>query len=70
MRTIEAIIDEHGQIQLMEPVEPGRTRRAVVVLLDDADAFINETAALSEESLQDWNRPGEDAAWSHLQPAP
>ena len=27
------------------------------------------TALLSEESLaEDWNRPGEDEAWSHLQP--
>jgi len=29
----------------------------------------NETALLSEASLaEDWNRPEEDAVWSHLQP--
>ena len=32
---------------------------------------INETALLSEAALAaDWNRPEEDAAWSHLQQAP
>ena len=31
----------------------------------------SQTALLSERALaEDWNRPEEDAAWSHLQPAP
>ncbi len=30
----------------------------------------NETALLSEAALaEDWNRPEEDKAWAHLQPA-
>ena len=68
MRTIEAVIDEQGRVRLLEPLEAGGPRRALVVLLDEAGA-LDETAALSEKALKDWNRPEEDSAWSHLQPA-
>lgn len=66
-RTIEAVIDEDGRIQLLEPAAPGSRRRALVIIFDEPG--IDETAILSEQALQDWNRPEEDAAWSHLQPA-
>jgi len=68
MRTIEAIIDEDGGIRLLQPVDKGVSRRAIVVLLDDVSCHEDETAALSEQALDDWNRPEEEAAWSHLQP--
>ena len=68
MRTIEAVIDEKGQIRLLEPIEGGSQRRAIVVVLDGAGLSDEETAALSENALEDWNRPEEDSAWSHLQP--
>jgi hypothetical protein len=43
-------------------------RRALVTILDEQPALVHETAILSEYSLgEDWNRPEEDAAWSHLQ---
>ena len=67
-RTIEAVIDRDGKIRLLEPVPPGASRRAVLIILDELSVS-NESAILSEEALQDWNRPEEDAAWSHLQPA-
>ena len=42
--------------------------RALVTILDE-EPHANETALLSEAVLAgDWNRPEEDAAWSHLQP--
>jgi hypothetical protein len=69
MRTIEAVINEEGQIQLLESIEGGRRRRAIVVVLDEPTAVLEETAVLSEEALKDWNRPEEDSAWSYLQPA-
>jgi len=69
MRTIEAVINEEGQIRLLEPIEKGRPRRAIVVVLDEAAVSSEETAVLAEEALEDWNRPEEDSAWSHLQPA-
>lgn len=68
IRTIEAVIDKDGKIRLLEPVEVGPSRRALVVILDEPGIPTNETALLSEEALEDWNRPEEDAAWSHLQP--
>jgi len=69
MRTHEAIIDEQGRIRLLQPIKGGIRRRALVVLLDEANMSSDESAALSEDALADWNRPEEDSAWSHLQPA-
>jgi hypothetical protein len=71
IRTIEATIDEHGQVRLLEPVLLPSVRRALVTILESEPlANIPETALLSEPALaEDWNRPEEDAAWSHLQPA-
>lgn len=67
MRTIEAVINEEGQIQLLETIERGKRRRAIVVVLDDPGVVSEETAVLAEKALLDWNRPEEDSAWSHLQ---
>jgi hypothetical protein len=70
IRTIEATIDEQGNVKLLEPVRLTSTRRALVTILEDVPAIsVSETALLSEPALaKDWNRPEEDVAWSHLQP--
>ena len=68
IRTIEAVVDQNGNVRLLEEVQLPGARRALVTILDDAPRS-EETALLSEESLADWSRPEEDAAWSHLQPA-
>jgi hypothetical protein len=68
IRTVEAIIDENGHVSLLEPVHPSSARRALVTILEEDP--IAETALLSEAVLAaDWDRPEEDAAWAHLQPA-
>jgi hypothetical protein len=69
-RTFNAIIDEQGNVRLLEAVQLATARRALVTILDEeASAGVSETALLSEQALgEDWNRPEEDAAWSHLQP--
>ncbi|MBI5571665.1 MAG: hypothetical protein HY914_17115 [Desulfomonile tiedjei] len=69
IKTVEATIDEHGNVRLLEPVQLSSVRRALVTILEDAPALsADETALLSEPALgEDWNRPEEDAAWSHLQ---
>ena len=67
IRTVEAIIDEEGRVSLLEPVHPSSARRALVTILDEDP--IAETALLSEAALDEWNRPEEDEAWAHLQPA-
>lgn len=70
IKTIEAVIDEHGQVRLLEIVNLPSARRALVTILEDEPAGISETALLAEAALaEDWNRPEEDAAWSHLQRA-
>jgi hypothetical protein len=69
IKTVEAKIDEQGNVRLLEPVQLASARRALVTILEDAPSVSNEqTALLSESALaKDWNRPEEDAAWSHLQ---
>jgi len=69
LQTVEATIDEQGNVRLLEPVQLLKPRRAFVTILTD-ELDIPETALLSEAALaEDWNRPEEDAAWSHLQRA-
>ena len=70
LQTIEATIDEQGNVRLLQPIQLPKPRRAYVMILDD-EQDIPETAFLSKAALaEDWNRPEEDAAWSHLHPAP
>ena len=69
LRTIKAVIDSQGNVHLQEPVHLSGEHPALVTILDDESLnSIPETALLSEPALaEDWNRPEEDAAWSHLQ---
>jgi hypothetical protein len=69
IRTIEAVIDEQGNVRLLEPVHLPSARRALVTILENQQvAGAPESALLSEAALaEDWNRPEEDEAWSHLQ---
>ena len=71
IQTIEAVIDEQGNVRLLEPVRLAESRRALVTILEEqAPAGVSETALLSEPALgEDWNRSEEDEAWAHLQPA-
>jgi hypothetical protein len=67
IRTIEAIVDDSGQVRLTEPLHIAGSHRALVTVLDEPPADALETALLSETALSDWLRPEEDEAWSHLQ---
>jgi len=71
IKAVEAIIDAEGNVRLLEDVHLPAARRALVLILEGELAATNhETAALSEPALaEDWTRPEEEAAWSHLQPA-
>jgi hypothetical protein len=71
-RTLEAIVDDQGNIRLLETVPLLAGRRVLVTILEEERVFpVDEVTLLSEAALaEDWNRPEEDAAWSHLQPAP
>jgi hypothetical protein len=69
IKTVEAIIDEQGNVRLLEPIRPKGSRRALVTILEESPVEgAAESALLSEPALaEDWNRPEEDDAWSHLQ---
>jgi hypothetical protein len=68
LRTVEAVIDEHGKVHLLEDVQLTEARRALVTILEDAATMdVPETTLLSEPALaKDWDQPEEDEAWSHL----
>ena len=70
IQTVEAIIEPDGKVLLLESINLKEPRRALVTILEDEPlSRVPETALLSEQSLaEDWNRPEEDEAWSHLQP--
>ncbi len=69
IKTFEAVVDDRGNVKLLEPVHLKSGCRAFVVILDEPGACKDETSLLSEAALSDWMRPEEDAAWSHLQSA-
>jgi hypothetical protein len=68
IRTVEGVIDEQGNVRLLEPVSLPSVRRALVTILEDRPAQGDtEPAVLSEAALaEDWSRPEEDEAWSFL----
>ena len=68
IQTVEAIVDSAGRVQLLGEVHVTSPRRALVTVLEEAAAVPGEAALLAEAALaEDWLRPEEDAAWSHLQ---
>lgn len=70
IQTVEAIIDADGQVRLLADLNVPGPRRALVTVLDESAIIPGEAALLAESALgADWNRPEEDAAWAHLQPA-
>ena len=69
IRTVKAIVDEQGNVRLLESVQIAGTRKALLTILDEEPMQgIDDVTLLSEAALaEDWNRPEEDAAWSYLQ---
>lgn len=70
IQTIEAVVDQNGNVHLLESIKLPASRRALVTILEEEPAIlVSETAHLSEQALaEDWLRPEEEEAWSHLQP--
>ncbi len=66
LMAVEATIETNGVIHLLEPIHLAHTCRAIITIMDESE--ISETTLLSQNALaQDWERPEEDEAWSHLQ---
>jgi hypothetical protein len=69
IQTVEAVVDAGGKVRLLGEIHVAAPRRALVTVLEEPAAVPGEAALLAEAALaEDWNRPEEDAAWSHLQP--
>ena len=65
-KAIEATIEANGDIRLNEPIRLAHSCRAIVTIIETPET--PEITLLSQETLaRDWERPEEDAAWSHLQ---
>ena len=70
--TVEAVVDETGQIKLLESLSLHAKQRVLVTVLEEEtkeeqDTEVSETALLSEKALaRDWNRKEEEEAWRHL----
>lgn len=68
MLTVEAMIDQAGNVKILQPVTLQGARRALLVILDEPALAIAETALLSEAALaEDWLKPEEEEAWAYLQ---
>jgi hypothetical protein len=70
IRTVEAVLEETGEVRLLESVTASGPRRAFVTILEEPPIEAHETALLSEAALADWHRPEEEEAWSYLQQVP
>ncbi|MBI3943030.1 MAG: hypothetical protein HY326_08455 [Chloroflexi bacterium] len=75
LKALEAVIDEEGNVQLLESIHLPAAHRALVIILEeeveeDSSVAVSETALLSEQALAaDWSRPEEDETWPHPQQA-
>ena len=70
---VEAHVGDDGHLRLDIPTDlPKGNIKAVLVLdhMEPLESSSMETVLLSQQSLaEDWERPEEDEAWKHLQPA-
>jgi len=72
LQTIEAFIDEKGNLKILESIKLPKKRRVIITILNEepAEDAVN-LALLSEAALAtDWLRPEEDEAWSQLAQLP
>jgi hypothetical protein len=69
IQTVEAVVDDEGRVRLLGKIQLTGLQRALVTVLEEPAVLPGEAALLSERALaEDWLRPEEDVAWSHLQP--
>lgn len=71
LQSIEAVVDQDGNLRTLEPIEFPRFRRVIITILADETEESVNLAEMSEVALaKDWDRPEEDEAWSHLAQLP
>ena len=78
LEAVQVTIGDDGRVEFDEPVRLAGRRRAILTFIDSLDEAgardargAGETGLMSEASLAvDWDTPGEDEAWAHLQDLP
>lgn len=72
LQSVKGIIDQDGKLRVLEDVNLPKSRRVIIVILDEEPTDEdNNLALMSEAALaRDWDRPEEDEAWSHLAQLP
>lgn len=72
LQSVKGIIDQNGELRVLENVKLPKSRRIIITILDEEPAEEEyNLALLSEAALaRDWDRPEEDEAWSHLAQLP
>ena len=74
IHTYQAIINQQGIVNLLQPIDIKEPKRALLIVFDNdfEDSFYKKSDSyiFSESSLEkDWNRPEEDEAWAYLNQA-
>jgi hypothetical protein len=70
LQSFKAILDNHGQLHLLENIKMPPRARVIVTFVDETmlDRESMANSLLSEESLaKEWLSPEEEEAWKHLQ---
>ena len=73
IHTYRGVIDENGKVHLLEPVlKPAKLKEGQQVLVTflDHETIVSSVTLMSEAALDNWLRPEEVDAWSHLKDLP
>lgn len=65
-KTVEAVIDENGQIRLLESLPLRTSQRVLVTVLDEEAIDHPARDETAQREGEVWNREEEDKAWEHL----
>ena len=68
IQTVEAVINERGTVRLLKRIRLPVAHRVLVTILEESHrhSLLRKQRLSSEATFAaDWNRPEEDAAWSH-----
>ena len=63
-QTIEAVINQEGEVQLLESIRLNEARRALVTILDEAPADDAELELGYKQMAQDEEREAEALEWA------
>ena len=65
--TVEAIVDEDGNVRLLEQINLDRSHRALITILADETSATNETLFIGGVAQQvNWNHPDFSGLPAHL----